>query len=212
MFDDKEMRKWENKAANLKTWTNAKTHFVELYRSKTKFNEEREARRSGFESANSIRSRSTINNSDATINSMGSNQSSNRPTNHPNSIVTRGMSPADQSTMIEYTNSIEGQLVETKEHIAILQGTQEKLWKRLEEQGNQMIQQQKEFMQMMMAGKATTTAPAPTDVEKDRTSRTAKEGKYCNGCKKKVLHKYDNCWELEKNKDKRPANWKTCLK
>ena len=212
MFDDKEMREWENKATNLKTWTNAKTHFVELYRSKTKFNEEREAHRSGFESTTSIRSRSTINNSDATINSLGSNLSSNRPTNHPNSIVTRGMSPADQSTMIEYTNSIECQLVKTKEHIAILQGPQEKLWKQLGEQGNQMIQQQKEFMQMMMAGKAAPTAPAPTDVKKERTSRTATEGKYCNRRKKKVLHKYDNCWELEQNKAKYPDNWKSCLK
>ena len=124
------------------------------------------------------------------------------------------MSSSDQSTMIEYTNSIEGQLVETKDHIAILQGTQEKLWKRLEEQGNQMLQQQKEFMQMMMANKTAPTAPTPvpTDVEKEWQSRIATEGKYCHGCKKKVLHNPNNCWELEKNKAKRPANWTSCLK
>ena len=66
----------------------------------------------------------------------------------------------------------------------------------------------------MMANKAAPTTPptTPTDVEKEWQSRTATEGKYCNGCKKKVLHKYDNCWELEKNKAKRPANWTSCLK
>ena len=42
MFDVKEMRTWENKPAAEKTWANAKTYFVALYKSKKKHEEERE--------------------------------------------------------------------------------------------------------------------------------------------------------------------------
>ena len=126
MFDDKEMRAWENKTTANKTWTNAKTYFVELYRSKAKFNEEREARQGGYESANSLRNRTEKNNNEASVNSFGNNLPNTQTGNHPNSIMAGSMSSTDQSTMIEYTNSIEGALTELKEHIAILQTTQEK--------------------------------------------------------------------------------------
>eukprot|EP00804_Cyclotella_cryptica_P012520 CCRYP_017704-RB/>CCRYP_017704-RB protein AED:0.24 eAED:0.24 QI:0/0/0/1/0.5/0.33/3/0/909 len=51
MFDDKEMQAWEIKPSADKTWVAAKTHFVAIYKSKEKFNAEREARSGGFESA-----------------------------------------------------------------------------------------------------------------------------------------------------------------
>ena len=37
-------------------------------------------------------------------------------------------------------------------------------------------------------------------------------GKHCPNCKRKTWHKPDACFELEKNKDKRPRWWKSCLK
>jgi hypothetical protein len=43
MFDNKEMQAWELKPSINKTWDSAKTHFVTLYKSKEKFNAEREA-------------------------------------------------------------------------------------------------------------------------------------------------------------------------
>jgi hypothetical protein len=81
----------------------------------------------------------------------------------------------------------------------------------LEEQGNQMIKQQKEFMQMMISNKAGGGGTPATEGQTERRNRTTTEGKHCAGCKKKVLHKYENCWELEANKDKRPKYWKSCL-
>jgi hypothetical protein len=35
--------------------------------------------------------------------------------------------------------------------------------------------------------------------------------KYCPNCKRDTWHKADDCFELEKNKDKRPSYWKTAL-
>ena len=47
MFNEKEMQAWEIKPSNNKMWDNAKDHFVLLYKSKEKFNAEREARTEG---------------------------------------------------------------------------------------------------------------------------------------------------------------------
>ena len=117
--------------------------------------------------------------------------------------------------MIKYTNSSKSALEELKEHVAILQTSQEKLLQRLEEQQKKMMKQQQEFMQMVLAAtKGTekgTKKPPPKEVDRETTTRKRTEGKFCNGCKKKVLHKYGNCWELDKNKDKRTPNWKLCL-
>ena len=37
------------------------------------------------------------------------------------------------------------------------------------------------------------------------------EGSFCKNCKRKTWHLPDNCFELEKNKSKRPAYWKSAL-
>ena len=37
-------------------------------------------------------------------------------------------------------------------------------------------------------------------------------GKHFPNCKRETWHKADACFELEKNKDKRPRWWKSCLK
>ena len=38
-----------------------------------------------------------------------------------------------------------------------------------------------------------------------------RESKYCPNCKRDTWHDPDECFELTKNKDKRPANWKSAL-
>ena len=37
------------------------------------------------------------------------------------------------------------------------------------------------------------------------------EAKYCPNCKHNTWHKADDCFELDKIKDKRPSYWKTAL-
>jgi hypothetical protein len=196
MFDDKEMRAWENKPDADKTWPAAKTYFVELYKSKRKFNEEREARKGGFESANSIGSKSH-----------------NTP---PSSIMTGRLSPNDQATMIEYTNSLEGALEDSKEHAANLQTTQEKLLQKIDDQQQSMMKQTAEFMKMILSSNKTNGGEA---TKKDDTEKTHNhdtgikkprfEIRTCNICKKRSYHLDDDCYDLEKNKGKRPDYWKT---
>ena len=42
-------------------------------------------------------------------------------------------------------------------------------------------------------------------------STNSGETKLCPHCKRIVFHAPTDCFELEKNKDKRPASWTTCL-
>ena len=41
--------------------------------------------------------------------------------------------------------------------------------------------------------------------------RNVKEGKYFSKCKRPTWHVTDDCFQLEKNKDKRPAWWSSIL-
>jgi len=80
MFDEKEMNAWENKPSAEKDWVNAKTYFGDLYRSKRKYMEEREAGANGFESANSIsQGTRTINQPNSSLSSVRSMGTSNGP-------------------------------------------------------------------------------------------------------------------------------------
>jgi len=40
---------------------------------------------------------------------------------------------------------------------------------------------------------------------------TARGKSLCPNCKREVFHLPDDCFELEKNASKRPANWRSCL-
>lgn len=44
-----------------------------------------------------------------------------------------------------------------------------------------------------------------------RGNDTQREKKRCPNCKRDVFHVPDDCFELDKNKDKRPPGWKSCL-
>ena len=102
MFDEKEMTEWEDKLTIDKTWAIAKTYFEKLYRSKAKYSEERAAQAGGFDSSNSLsdRTRASIKNNTSSVGNI-------YPTSFvpPASVMTDTISPSDQKTYIEYTNS-----------------------------------------------------------------------------------------------------------
>jgi hypothetical protein len=206
MFDDKEMRAWENKPEANKTWDNAKLHFVELYKSKRKYSEEREARKGGFESANSL--------SGKTVSTFATHMSSNPPS----SIMTGRMTQPDQATMVEYTNSLEGALEAAKEHAASLQTNQDTLLQRINDQQQAMMKQTNEFMKLILAannnttgGAAPTTTPT-TGSNSRRDWKPAPPARYCKHCKhKEARHFDDDCFELDQNKHRRPSYWKSKL-
>ena len=125
MFDDREMRGWENKTTANQTWGEAKSYFVKLYKSKEKFNEERATRNREYESVNSLASRTGS--TDATV---ISNASSKPPTK----ITTNQMPPTNQQTMIDYTNSLKSELNNAREHAVLMTTTQKTLLQRLEDQ------------------------------------------------------------------------------
>ena len=71
--------------------------------------------------------------------------------------------------------------------------------------------QDKQFNKMLelfksMAEKHANSPPAPTPTPTPTTTGQTKK-KRCPNCNLMVLHKAENCWELEANASKRPAGW-----
>ena len=73
----------------------------------------------------------------------------------------------------------------------------------------------KEMMQLIKSNGSTPTNPTNTTNEEKKKKREEKRKKYneapiCTHCgKKHPSKKEEDCWELEKNKASRPANWIT---
>jgi hypothetical protein len=192
MFDDKEMQAWEVMPTEGKTWDAAKTHFVMLYKSKEKFNAERLTRTEGYESAHSIVTHPFFPGIPSTVLSP-----------------TGTMSPSDQHNMLEYTHSLEAALDTTQEHAASLTTAQNQLLQKLDRQQQELLTQSSKFMALLNI-KAPTPAPPTTNVRQQptRTARTKRNPnfpRHCNSCNKDAVHhEDDDCYTLEKNKDKRP--------
>ena len=204
-FDQKEMQAWEEKPSADKTWANVKAYFVPIYKSHERFNNERNARAGGYESANSVTGTKTQSTYHGNDNSVVSDTSRMPPTN----ITTGSMSPADQQTMIEYTNSLEGALNEAKEHTATMTTTQEKLMQQLQQQQTAMMEQQEKFMKMMMNLQVGSNNDGTRAKKNDSNNNTTgKKRRKCNNCGKMGFHEDDECWSLAKNKDKRPSYYR----
>ena len=192
MFDDKEMQAWEIKPSAEKTWAAAKTHFVAIYKSKEKFNAEREARSGGFESASSFFD-------------TGSRASNNPP--HVPSNINSALSPANHHALLEYTNSLEGALETATEHAAAITLDNTTLLHKLEAQQKTILDQQAKFLTLL-------SPPTTPRQQRNRSNGTPpSEGRhpqrFCNSCKKDgVYHEDDECFALDKNKDKRPSWYK----
>jgi hypothetical protein len=192
MFDDKEMQAWEIKPSADKTWDATKAHFVAIYKSKEKFNAEREARSGGFESASSFFD--------------SGSRASNNPPHVPSSIMP-ALSPADHHSLIEYTNSLEGALETATEHAAAITLDNTTLLHKLETQQKAILDQQAKFLTLL-------SPPTTPRQQRNRSSTTPpSEGRrpqrFCNSCKKDgVYHEDDDCFALDKNKDKRPSWYK----
>eukprot|EP00804_Cyclotella_cryptica_P001037 CCRYP_008358-RA/>CCRYP_008358-RA protein AED:0.67 eAED:0.67 QI:0/0/0/0.5/1/1/2/0/762 len=184
MFDDKEMQAWE--VLTEQTWENAKTHFFTLYKSKEKFNAEREARTGGYDSANSAVSMSTS----PFLSSLNA-----------------GPLLPSQQTLADYTTSLEGALEAATDHAAALTTAQGELLRKLDQQHTILLAQNAKFLEMLAANSTQTGTPAPTSNRpRTRDKKPSVGPRFCNSCKKdKCFHEDDDCFALEKNAAKRPA-------
>ena len=185
MFDDKEMQAWE--VLSVQTWENAKTHFFTLYKSKEKFNAEREARTGGYDSANSAVSMST-----------------SPFLSSPNA----GLLAPSQQNLADYTTSLEGALEAATDHAASLTTAQGELLRKLDQQHTILLAQNAKFLEMLATNSNHTGTPTTTTSTRQRTKdkKPSVGPRFCNSCKKdKCFHKDDDCFALEKNASKRPA-------
>jgi hypothetical protein len=106
-------------------------------------------------------------------------------------------------------NMIEEQAKATEELIAALT-------KKHTQQIEMLIKNNTEAMREMMSHiKNNTKEPSSQTNEEKKKSQEERRKKYndapvCKNCgKKHPTKKEDECWELEKNKDSRPSNWKS---
>ena len=108
-------------------------------------------------------------------------------------------------------NAIDEQAEATEELIAALT---EAHTKQMESLIKSTTETMKEMMLLLKDNKSTSNSTKLTDEEKKK-KRDEKRKKYndapiCKHCGKKHPTKAeDECWELEKNKDSRPSNWKS---
>ena len=191
MFDDKEMQAWE--VLSVQTWENAKTHFFTLYKSKEKFNAEREARTGGYDSANSAVSMST-----------------SPFLSSPNA----GLLAPSQQNLADYTTSLEGALEAATDHAASLTTAQGELLRKLDQQHTILLAQNAKFLEMLATNSNHTGTPTTTTSTRQRTKdkKPSVGPRFCNSCKKdKCFHKDDDCFALEKNASKRPAWYAACM-
>ena len=165
--------------------------------------EEREARASGFESANSISQRTkTTAQPNSSVASFFSTGTSNSP---PGSVYTGKATNPDQQTYIEYTNILEGALVDAKKHVAGITTDRDRMMDKINEQQKLMMKQQQKFMEMMLnAGICKPTkvdggaARVDGGAEKTRSNRgnpgKAVPPRKCGGCgKDRVTHRDEDC-------------------
>jgi hypothetical protein len=103
--------------------------------------------------------------------------------------------------------------------VAAVTTDQDRMMEKINEQQKVMMEQQKQFMQMMMnagMGRATATEgngegrrkPEDTNIGRGNPGKLVPPRK-CGVCGKDgVRHKDEDCWENEANADKRPKWWK----
>ena len=171
--------------------------------------EKREARASGFKSANSISQRTKAtnqhNSSAPSFLSMGT---SNGP---PGSAYSGKASNNDQQTFIEYANSLEGALEDVKEHVAAITTDRNRMMDKINEQQKLILEQQQKFMEMMLSAIIGKLAKANDVAEKTRGNasrgnpgKTVAPQKYGSCGKDRVTHLDEDCWEDNRNADQRP--------
>ena len=203
MFTELEMNTWET--AWDKSWAAAQAYFIGLYKSKKNFTKQRANRQQGYDSAASVTEQS--------LNRHFGQQSDSASL--PASVITSasGMTLSEQQSMAEYTTALEARLDDKeKEFAAAMTTTQSNVMEQFQQQQKLMMDQQQKFMEGMMQKLMTnnTTGGGGGNQNGGGGKQWERTGPKCPHCGKQGKHaeKPDTCLSLEKNKDKRPPNWK----
>ena len=183
LFDEKEMMTWENKTDNQKTWAAVKKHFGDLYQDKKRYTEAK-AKKTGFGSIQNVEE-------------------------------TKTEMIQDDGELREFFDGLEDAVRMDKEHINQMASTNEAMVKLTQQLTAQLavanstvetvLKQNAELVALLAkhgisAGKAAAEVPPPDKEKKKRRK--------CTHCKKWTIHKDEECYTLEANKDKRPSWWK----
>ena len=134
----------------------------------------------------------------------------------PSNITATDLSSFDKTSMVAYTNDLEGIVENKSDEIAALTQSNTTLIEALQEQQVKhqqamLEQQQKQHQAMMeMFKSCQTTIPTPQDVGTGgggggRRRYKKCDPRYCNICKKPdQAHQDDDCWEKPGNEKRRP--------
>ena len=162
------------------------------------------ARGAGFESANSLTHNYQPGNSPgtsggATVITAASSVSTPSATN-----------PLDKTQWLEYSDSLEDSLAEAKEYAATLVTKAEEKEAALMAKFEMAMEQNTKLIALMAKGgfNANNNSSAANEDKQRGPRRGRKEQRKCKHCGEMGYHEDEQCFSLDKNKDKRPKWYK----
>ena len=208
VFTEKEMTDWEAKTDASKTWVAAKAYFGRLYQTRRSYENDMKAHRAGYESTNNL-SENTGGGSLTGRTIGGGNSVAGRTTTTTSTRT--GLKAPPSNEWEEYTESIEDSLVEAKEYAAAITSRAETKEASLiaelaaQRKQTQLALDQTAELVALMKKHGTGDGKAPRNHRRPDDTR---EQHKCGNCGLMGVHKDEDCFSLEKNKDKRPAWYK----
>ena len=208
LFEAKFLEEWE--ASVDQSWTVTRDLFTKEYGVVTRATN-REAQRSGYESADALRERRPP----PSIRTAA--------TISEGAAISKGAAN-EYDVMAEYAATLEEQVTA----LQTLDGAQSvvsdfassastvnadsTLLKEMRAERKEQAVQMKQLTALVSAMKVPSAPADPTPRDRPRRSKSKKPIRTCANCHKTwVTHEDDECMELEKNADKRYAGWKSCL-
>ena len=227
-FNEDDLSKWENKADDQKTYATAYAYFLKLDNNHKTFAKNVESARNGFESALAMRGQSapsdtsSIRGGGGTSAIQGSTSSgrgidggtfTGRSSNNLNVRGDRLIYPDEPSALDDYTTALEDNLSEATEVIAALKDNHEVQLRELKDANAVFQAQQVKMMEMftkqlaIQTGGVCGTAAGGGGTAAGGGKERKKKRK-CGVCGVEGYHEDDECFKLDKNKEKRPDWYK----
>ena len=203
LFEAKFLKEWE--ASLDQSWEVTRDSFTKEYGVVTRATN-REAQRSGYESADALRERRPP------------------PSIPPPSVTPTSTAPTEYDALSEYAAALEEQVTALQASDGAQSGisdfassastinAESTLLKEMRSERKEQAIQMKQLTALVTAMKGTSAPADPTPRDRARRNKSKKPIRTCKNCKKDwVTHEDDDCMELNKNADKRYVGWKSCL-
>ena len=206
-FSKEQLEDWESLDREDKSWANLQEYFTAKYEAHLNFKNS-QAKRDGYESAAHMEEAKRLAKEQAAAEEQRRAE----------------VSEAEEDTLVKAIKDLGQAAARDKEQIAAVTDANHALADlikglkaQLDEQkkATKALKEQNETIMRILrdSGKADEGQETRSNMrtKRKRVKTEEREPQLCPHCKRVVLHDPDKCWELDKNKSLRPANWKSVL-